>query len=144
MVQSSLPGGQDQARIDALTDGPTDDPPAVKIQDGGQIDRRACAGNVGNISYPNLIGPAGRRLISQAIGSNRMLMIAIGRPDPVAAPLPAVNVLFAHEAAQAVAAVSSAPGSQAGLDARTAVGLAALLVNASDLLLEQEILLSPS
>jgi len=73
-----------------------------------------------------------------------MLMIAIGRPDPVAAPLPAVNVLFAHEAAQAVTAVSSAPGSQAGLDARTAVGLAALLVNASDLLLEQEILLSPS
>src|SRR5207253_10869174 len=114
-----------------LPEGPADDPPAVKIQDGRQIDWSSCARDVGDIRYPNPVRPAGQRQIAQAIGRDGMLMVAIGRPHPVTAPLPSAYGRFTHQPTQTVSAVSLALGTEAGLDTRTAVGLAALLVNAS-------------
>ena len=70
-----------------------------------------------------------------------MVMVAVGRPDPVAASLPTTYGRLTHQPTQTVSTVSLALGTEAGLDTRTAVGLAALLVDASDLLLELQIFL---
>src|SRR4051794_38788579 len=105
MAHGHLPGCQNQGCVNTLTDGPTDDPPAVKIQDGGQIDWSSSAGDVGDIRHPNPVRPTGQREIPQAIGCDWMVMVAFGRPDPVAASLPTAYSRFTHQPAQAVAAV---------------------------------------
>src|SRR6266699_1594794 len=143
MAQGHIPGGQNQGGIDMLTGGPADHAPAVKVQDACQVEPAFAGLDVGDVGHPDLIRPAGWRQRRQAIGRDRLIMVAIGGEHPVTPFWAATDLFFAHETTQTVSAMALAVGAQRNLDARSAIGLAALLVNAPDLLLQALILPGP-
>ena len=53
-------GGDDEARIEDLVHGPTDDAPGADIQDGDEIQPALAGEDAGGIGDPDLIGPADR------------------------------------------------------------------------------------
>ena len=57
-----------------------------------------------------------------------MVVVAVGGAAAVAALLAAARALVPHQAGNAVATMPTAPGAERRHDARTAVGLATLLV----------------
>ena len=61
-------------------------------------------------------------------------MVAVGRLDAIAAFLAAAQALLLHEAGDAIASVAASFFAQLFLDARAAIGLAALGMNLVDLL----------
>src|SRR5438477_6536971 len=92
-------------------------------------------------AHPDLVGPTGGRQRRQAIGRDGLVMFAVGGDHAIAPFLPAADLFLAHETAQAIAAVALAGGAQSGLDARSAIGLVAFLVQAPDLFFEALIFL---
>ena len=48
-------GGHDQLGLQALREGPTDDPPAEGIDDDGQIQPPLLGRHIGDVAVPNLI-----------------------------------------------------------------------------------------
>lgn len=141
MADSHVPRRHYQSRVNTLAHGPSNNPSAVKIQDCRQVNRPHRRTEIGNISHPNPIRRTGRRHSGQAIGGNWMRMVAVCSSDLVTALLPAPYSRFSHESAQPVSAMPLAQSTQAGLDARAAIGLPTIIVNAPDLLFEPKIFL---
>jgi len=53
-----VPGRQDELGIDVFIHGPTDDPAAEEVHDGGQIEPAFLGTDVGDVADPDLIGRA--------------------------------------------------------------------------------------
>jgi hypothetical protein len=133
VTQGHVPRGQNQRGVDAFTGGPADDLAAVKIQDGGQVKPALRGLNVSDVGQPDLVGSSGIGQLRQAVGRDGLVVLAVGGDHAVTALLAPANLLLAHQPADAVAPVPPAQLAQAGLDARTAISLPALLVDATDL-----------
>ena len=74
--------------------------------------------------------------VRQAVGRNGLIVVAVGGAHPKAAPLPAAKALLAHEPRDPIATVSLTGLLQRLPDPRRAIGLAALLMDLANLLLE--------
>jgi len=141
MSAGHVPGGHNQGRIDVLTESPPDNPTAVEVQDGRQINVALSHRNISDVGHPDLILALRCVQAGQAIGSNRLVMFAVGGYHPITTLLPATDGRLAHQTAQAVATMPLAQSAQADLNAWAAVGLATVLMNAHDLSLQLLVLL---
>jgi len=83
-----------------------------------------------------LIGGAGSRQFGQPIGGDGLIMAAVGGAHTEPALTATPKTLLAHQSGDAVATMHVAGLPQRLLHPRTAVSLAAGLMNANNLLLE--------
>ena len=127
-------GGEDESRVDGVAHGPTDDPAAVEIEDAGEIKPTLVGGDVGDVGDPDLVGSSGLWGFSQVVGSDGVVVVAVGGLDAIATFLATTQTRFLHEAGDAIATVAAALFAQLTHDARAAVSLPALGVNLADLL----------
>ena len=139
MAQRSVPSRSDQSCVDVLAHCPTDHFAAVTIQNAGQVEPTFGSRDVSDIRQPDLIGPVGSRQADQSIGRDGLLVATVGRAHAVTALLPPTNLFLAHEPADAIAPMTATQRAQAGLDARSAVGLSTVLVELTDLNFELSI-----
>ena len=105
MEQRHVKGVQDEWGIDAIAHGPSDHFAAVEVEDGRAVEPAFLGVHVGDVSHPDLIGCHRRRRFGQAVGSNRMVVVALGGLDAVAALLTSAEALQLHETGHAVASV---------------------------------------
>src|SRR6185312_1128813 len=76
--QCLLEGFFHQGGFQGIAGGPTDDAPAVKIHDGGQIEPALGGGHVSDVAPPHAIDGLWPTLLCQPVGRNGMGMIGIG------------------------------------------------------------------
>ncbi len=143
MAQGHVPSGLDQGGVNVLAHGPADDAAAVEVQQSGQIEPAFAGVNVGDVGDPGLIGPGGGRGLGQQIGRDGVGVPAVGGFDSEPGLWAAAELLLAHQAGDAVAAVLETVLTQLRLDARHPVSLAAGLMNLRDLRLQTLVFPSP-
>ena len=141
MSAGHVPGGHNQGRIDVLTESPPDNPTAIEIQDGRQINVALSHRNISDVGHPDLILAVRCVQAGQAIGSNWLVMFTVGGNDAIAPSLPTPDTGLAHQAAQTITSVPLPQFAQADLNAWAAVGLATVLMKAHDLSLQLLVLL---
>src|SRR5205809_3196871 len=117
-----------RAVFDLLTNRPTDDPAAVEVHNSRHIDPSLGGANIGDVRCPNLVGSGSRRGHRQAVRRDRLVVMAVGGPEAMAFVLTSENPLLAHQPGNAIAPVALALLAQVHLDARSAIGLAAVPV----------------
>ena len=127
-------GCQDKCGIDCRAHGPANDSAAVEIQDTGEIEPALGGGDVGDVSDPDLVGGSGLWGFSQVIGSDGVVVVAVGGLDAVAALLASADAPALHETGNTVASMSTSTGTEFVGDPGRAVGLAAFGMDDGDLL----------
>ena len=132
--QSHLESFQDELGIQEGAHIPADDFAAIEVQNGRQEKPAFPGFNVSDIRHPDLVDFRGFGRLRQKIGSNGMVMVAVGGAEPVTALLPTVKVVRSHESSDTVAAMLEAALAQLIDDARAAIGFAALEVDGFNLL----------
>src|SRR5215471_3244091 len=142
MRQGHVQRQHHQRGVDLLADSPANYAPAVEVQDGRDINPALMGEHVSDVGRPELVGRSRCRRLGQAIGRNRLVVMAVGGQDAVASFVPTHQALLAHQPGDAVAPVPPPLGAQMHLNARRTVGLATVPVNALNLLLELEVLLA--
>src|SRR5437016_4428898 len=70
---------------------------AVKVHDRRHEQPALCRRHVSDIGYPNLIGALRRRPLQQQVGSNRLVVLAVGRPDLTPLTRAALEPLLTHQ-----------------------------------------------
>ena len=125
---------QDEGGVNCLTHGPADDFAAVEVQNAGEIEPTLVGENVGDIGDPDLVGCSGLWGFYQEIGSNWVIVVAVGGLDPVAALLASTDALALHETGNSVASMSKPKVTEFVDDSGRTVGLAAFGVDGRDLL----------
>ena len=125
---------QDQGGVNCLTHGPADDFAAVEVQNAGEIEPTLVGENVGDIGDPDLVGCSSLWGFYQEIGSNWVIVVAVGGLDPVAALLASTNAPTFHETGNSVASMSKPKVTEFFDDSGRTVGLAAFGVDGRDLL----------
>src|SRR5437899_2181522 len=91
-------------------------------------DLRASLGagfNIGDVGHPELIGGGGFGSVGQAVGSNRLVVVAVGRLDAIAPLLATAQALLLHQTGNTIAPMASSLLAQLLDHARATVGLAA-------------------
>jgi len=86
---------------------PAHDLARVQIQNSGQIKLSSLRADVGDISHPGLVGPAGGELPIQNVGHDRQVMPAVDRVEELAPPA-RLQLVLLHEPSYPVV-----PGRQA-------------------------------
>jgi len=125
-------GGKNELGVDGSAHGPTDDPAGMEVHDAGKIKPALPGWNVGDVGDPDLVGGGGCRSHCKEVGSNRVVMIAVGGLNAMAALLAALDALAAHEACNAIATVAASDGTKVEIDAGRAVGLSAFAMDGDD------------
>ena len=125
---------QDQGGVNCLAHGPADDFAAVEVQNAGEIEPTLVGENVGDIGDPDLVGCSSLWGFYQEIGSNWVIVVAVGGLDPVAALLASTNAPTFHETGNSVASMSKPKVTEFFDDSGRTVGLAAFGVDGRDLL----------
>ena len=125
---------QDQGGVNCLAHGPADDSAAVEVQNACEIEPTLVGENVGDIGDPDLVGCSGLWGFCEEIGSNWVIMVAVGGLDPVAALLASTNAPALHETGNSVASMSKPKVTEFVDDSGRTVGLAAFGVDGRDLL----------
>jgi hypothetical protein len=122
MRQSHGQSVERKAGLEVLLHSPADNFAAVEIHDAGEIKPTLSGSNVGNIADPNLVNAGGRGLSGEAIGSDRMVMVAVGGLDAKAAAAASDQALLAHKFFDAFTTAKVATGSKDVGEARAAIG----------------------
>jgi len=81
MSLGHVPSGQDELGVDRLVHRPADDPAAVGVHNPGQVEPAFLGGDVGDVAEPDLIESARSGPFGQAIGSDRLVVVAVGGGD---------------------------------------------------------------
>ena len=117
---------------------------AAKVHNDSQIDPALDGGHIGNVSDPNLIGPGGRACAEQAVGSDRLVVVAIGGAWPKSRFLQANNAFLTHESSDPVPTARLIFLAQLAGDARAAIALATLAMDLFDTLQQLLVLELPA
>ena len=91
-----IPGRQDQLRIDVFVHGPAHNAAAVAVHHAGQIQPTFVGVDVGDVRDPDFVGSCGSSQFGQAIGSNRLVVVAVGGADLEATLDSSPEALLAH------------------------------------------------
>src|SRR2546423_11982866 len=96
MSLSHVPGREDQLGVDVLVHGPADDPTAIEVHDASQVEPAFLSMDVGDVAEPDLVGRTGSGQLGQAIGSNGLVVVAVGGLDPEPTLGAATEALLTH------------------------------------------------
>src|SRR5262249_27226157 len=127
-AKGSAEGLLGEGAFEMVRRGPPHDFAAAKIHYCRKVKPAFGGGDIGDISDPNTVWPAGWRGLLEAVGRHWELMSAVRRFGPKARPLQAAQASPAHQASDAMAAAVMLIAAQGLSDARTAVGLTRVLM----------------
>ena len=125
---------KDQAGVDGGAHGPTDKPTAVEVEHAGQVQPAFASLDVGNVPNPDLVGSRGRRRFWQPIGSDGVIVVAVGGPHSILTLLASAEAQPLHQAEDAIAAMSVSQLLAITNNPGRSISLTALCVNPRDLL----------
>ena len=108
-------------------------PTVVQVQDDSQVEPPFLRWDVGDVRQPLLIRPVGAKVPFQQVRRHRMLLVALGR-GLVAPDLLGPQATQPHQARDTILAARYALGFELMIDARTTIGLVAVIVHGLDLL----------
>ena len=110
-------------------------------RDGGDVQPAFAGRHIGDVRQPGFVRPRRLKAMPKEIGRDRMVVTAIRRHRQPALLPWHDQTLLAHEPGDPLSADAAPPGAQLGMDARTAIGLAALLEDLPDLGYQQSLVL---
>src|SRR5262249_39464676 len=100
---------------------PTDDSPAPQVQDHRYIEPAFLGSHIGQISNPNLVGLLRRRYLSQQIGGDRFMVVAVGGLRHKASRTTTAQALLSHQPSHSFATMAMTIGPQLVLNAWSTV-----------------------
>src|ERR1700724_3462320 len=100
---------------------PADNPAAVKVHDGGQIEPALIGLDVGDVGEPDGVRRGSDEVPIQQVRSDRKVVAAVGRPHPPWPRHDGPDAVMAHQSLDAAAAYPAALRLQFDMDARAAV-----------------------
>src|SRR5215471_1830314 len=115
-----LERSQGEARIDAPADRIAHHAPRPGIEDRREIDEARGYGDVGDVSHPELVRPAGCHVLGE-VREDRAIVVAVGRDDKTPAG-PHGKPVFFHQSHDLFVIDDTALGPQLDSDAPVAVG----------------------
>jgi len=126
MVQGHLECLESEGGLEILLHGPADDSAAIEIHDGGEVEPAFASGNVGNVTDPDSVNSLGRPLGSEPVGSDGIIVTAVGGTDSKAAPAACEEAFGAHDGFDPFMIVAVAPFFEHASDAWAAIGASKL------------------
>src|SRR4029077_11804262 len=118
---------------------PADDPAAVRVHDGGQIEPAPVGLDISDVGEPDLVRRGGAEVPLDQVCRDREVVTAVGGSHPTWPRHDGANAVTAHQSLDAAAAHSAALGPQFGMDARAAVASACVAVDPFDVVDERTI-----
>src|SRR5262249_31225691 len=111
---------QRETRIDAVADRVAHHAPRPGIENRGEIDEARGYGDVGDVSDPELVRPAGHHVLGQ-VREDRAVVVAVGRGDKTSAG-PHGKPVFFHQSHDLLVIDDTALSMQLDSDTPVAVG----------------------
>jgi hypothetical protein len=90
-----------QRSVEKLAHGPTDDAPAIDIQDCDQVQPALSSEDTGDISDPDLVRPSHNQS-THSVGSDRSTVTTVCRERTIFGSLTSKDSLLAHEPGDAI------------------------------------------
>ena len=97
---------------------PADDPAAVEVHDGGQIEPALIGLDISNICEPDPVRRGSHEVAIEQVRGDRKLVPAIGGPHPAGPRHDGPDTVMAHQSLDAAAAHPAALGLQLDVNAR--------------------------
>src|SRR5204863_2070863 len=113
-------GCQRKLSAQMIAHGPADDPTAVQVHDGGEVEPALIGLDVGDVGEPYLIWCGSGEAALQQVRGDRQVVTAISRLHPSWPGHDGANAVSAHQSLNASAACPASLGSQRGMDAGAA------------------------
>src|ERR1700739_3251982 len=127
-----LQGRQWQAGAQMIRHRPADNPAAVQIHDGGQIEPAPIGLDVGDIGEPDLVRSGGAEAAVEQIRCGRQVVTAVGGPHPAWPRHDGPDTVTPHQSLDATTARSPALSLPLHMDKRAAITPAGVAVDPPD------------
>src|SRR5580700_2720973 len=111
---------------------PADDPAAVEVHDGSQIEPALIGLDVGDVGEPDPVRRGGREVPLDQVRGDRKIVAAIGGPHPPWPRHDGPDPVVAHQSLDAAAAHPAALGLQLDMDTRAAIASAGVAMDPLD------------
>src|SRR3954468_4759073 len=111
---------------------PADDPPAVQVHDGGQIEPSLAGLDIGDIGEPDPVQRGGGEVAIEQIGRDRQVVLTVGGPDPSRPCHDGANTVAAHQALDASTTCAPTLSLQFAMDTWAAVAFVTVAVDLLD------------
>src|SRR5450755_3902360 len=111
---------------------PADDPAAVKVHDGGQIEPPLIGLDVGDVGEPDPVRRGGGEVAVEQVRCDREVVAAVGGPHPTWPRHDGANAVMAHQSLDAATAHPAALSLQLDMDARAAIASADVAMDPLD------------
>src|SRR3954451_11364516 len=113
---------------------PADDPAAVEVHNGGQIEPALIGLDIGDVGEPDPVRRSGGEVAVDQVRSDREVVAAVGGPHPAWPRHDGPDTVMTHQSLDATAADPAALRLQLDVDARTAIASAGIALDPSDVL----------
>jgi hypothetical protein len=114
-------GCQGQVGAQMVLHRPADNPAAIQVHDGGQIEPAPIGLDVGDVGEPDAVRRGSYEVPIQQVRGDRKLVPAVGGPHPPWPRHDGPDAVMAHQSLDAAAARPAALGLQFDMDARAAI-----------------------
>src|ERR1700738_3111741 len=115
---------------------PADDPAAVQVHDGGQIEPSLIGLDVGDVGEPDPVRRGGDEVPVEQVRGDRKVVAAIGGPPPAWPRHDGANAVTAHHPLDAAAAYPAALRLQLDMDTRAAIASVGVAMDPLDVVHE--------
>ena len=141
MGEGHVEGAGDEAGFEVILHGPADDFTAIEIHDAGQVKEAFAGRQVSDVRDPDLIDSRRRRALGKPVGSDGVIMVAVGGAHAERPSAPRGQALLAHESFDAFMIAGVAASFEFVSQAGAAIGFLGSLKSAFNEKLKVEILL---
>src|ERR1700710_3082501 len=111
---------------------PADDPAAVQVHDGCQIEPSLIGLDVGDVGEPDPVRRGGSEVAVEQVRGDRKVVTAVGGPHPARPCHDGPDTVMAHQPLNTTAAPPTALSLQLGMDARAAIASACVAMDLLD------------
>src|ERR1700681_1687047 len=111
---------------------PADNPAAVEVQDGGQIEPALIGLDIGDVGEPDTVRRGGKEVSTEQVRCDREVVAAVGGPHPAWPRHDGPDTVMAHQSLDAPTPPPAAPSLQLDMDARAAVASAGVAMDPLD------------
>src|SRR5882672_2056261 len=111
---------------------PADDPTAVQVHDGGEVEPSLIGLDVGYVGEPDLVRCGGDEAPIEQVRGDRQVVTAIGRPHPPWPRHDGANAVTAHQSLDTSAAHPTALSLQLSMDTGATIASAAVAMDPLD------------
>src|SRR5882762_3302295 len=111
---------------------PADDPAAVQVHDGSQIQPSLIGLDVGDVGEPDPVRRSGDKVPLEQVRGDREIVTAIGGPHPSWPRHDGTNAVMAHQPLDPASAHSAALNLQLDMDTRATIASVVVVVDQPD------------